>query len=62
MQRWTNANPEQIFRYQPFGATVEETGAFEGYTIPTRIDAGNGFGTGEYFPFFRARVTEAGFR
>jgi Family of unknown function (DUF6544) len=62
MQRWTNANPEQIFRYQPFGATVEETGAFEGYTIPTRIDAGNGFGTDEYFPFFRARVTEADFR
>jgi len=26
MQRWTNANPERIFRYQPFGATVEETG------------------------------------
>jgi hypothetical protein len=62
MQRWTNANPERIFRYQPFGATVEETGTFEGYTIPTRIDAGNGFGTEAYFPFFRVLVTEARFR
>ncbi len=62
MQRWTNANPERVFRYQPFGATVEETGAFEGYTIPTRIDGGNGFGMDAYFPFFRARVTGARFR
>jgi hypothetical protein len=62
MQRWTNANPERVFRYQAFGATVEETGAFEGYTIPTRINAGNGFGTDDYFPFFRARVTGARFR
>ncbi|WP_036349405.1 DUF6544 family protein [Microvirga sp. BSC39] len=62
MRRWTNANPERVFRYQPFGATVEETGTFAGYTIPTRIDGGNGFGTDAYFPFFRARVTEARFR
>jgi hypothetical protein len=62
LQRWTNANPQRVFRHQPFGATVEETGTFEGYTIPTRIDGGNGFGTDEYFPFFRARVTEARFR
>jgi hypothetical protein len=62
MQRWTNANPQKVFRYQPFGATVEETGTFGGYTIPTRIDGGNGFRTDEYFPFFRAKVTEARFR
>jgi hypothetical protein len=62
MNRWTNANPQHVFRYQPFGATVEETGTFGGYTIPTRIDAGNGFGTDEYFPFFRAQVMGARFR
>jgi hypothetical protein len=62
MQRWTNANPQQVFRHQPFGATVEKTGTFGGYTIPTRIDAGNGFGTDEYFPFFRAEVMGARFR
>ena len=62
MQRWTNANPQHVFRHQPFGATVERTGTFEGYTIPTWINAGNGFGTESYFPFFRSRVTEARFR
>jgi hypothetical protein len=41
---------------------VEKTGTFRGYTIPTRIDAGNGFGTDEYFPFFRAEVIGARFR
>ena len=61
MQRWTNANPNRVFRYQPFGATVLEVRTFEGYTIPTRIEAGNGFGTQAYFPFFRARVTRAVF-
>ena len=62
MLRWTNANPQQVFRYQPFGATVEEVGTFGEYTIPTRIETGNGFGTEAYFAFFRARVTEARFR
>jgi hypothetical protein len=62
MQRWTDANPERRFRFQPFGATVLETATFDGYTIPTRIDAGNGLGTEAYFPFFRARLTEARFR
>jgi hypothetical protein len=62
MQRWTNANPQRLFRHQPFGATIMETGAFGGYTIPTRIDAGNVFGTEAYFPFFQARLTEARFR
>ncbi len=62
MQRWTNANPDRVFRFQPFGATVLETGTFEGYTIPTRIEGGNGFGTDAYFPFFQASVTSASFR
>jgi hypothetical protein len=62
MQRWTNANPERVFRYQPFGATVMEMGEFQGYRIPTRIEGGNAFGTDAYFPFFRAKVTGAHFR
>jgi hypothetical protein len=61
MQRWTNANPEHVFRYQPFGATVVEMGSFGGYRIPIRIDGGNWFGTDAYFPFFRAQVTQARF-
>jgi hypothetical protein len=61
MQRWTNANADHVFRYQPFGATVLEMGSFSGYRIPIRIDGGNWFGTDAYFPFFRAQVTQARF-
>jgi hypothetical protein len=61
MQRWTNANAEKVFRYQPFGATVEETGLVDGYRVPVRISAGNHFGTEAYFPFFRAKVVSIRF-
>jgi len=55
--RWSDANPERVFRLQPFGGTIEESGSFQGYTVATRLSAGNHFGTAAYFPFFRPRVT-----
>jgi hypothetical protein len=61
MARWTNANPEGVFRWQPTGGFVEEIGTFAGYTIPLRMSAGNHFGTNGYFPFFRATVLHAVF-
>lgn len=57
MPRWSNANPERIFRLQPFGGTIEESGSFQGYTLATRLSAGNHFGTAAYFPFFRPQIT-----
>jgi hypothetical protein len=57
LDRWSDANPERVFRWQPFGATIEAVGSFGGYTVPTRIRGGNHFGTGDYFPFFQAEVT-----
>ncbi len=62
MMRWSDANPEGRFRWQPFGGTIEEMGAFGGYTIPTRIAVGNHFGTDDYFPFFRAEIVDARYR
>jgi len=62
MPRWSDANPERVFRLQPFGGTVEESGSFQGYTVATRLAAGNHFGTTAYFPFFRARVTRIRYR
>ncbi len=56
LERWSNANPERVFRWQPFGATIEAVGSFSGFTVPTRISGGNHFGTGDYFPFFQAEV------
>jgi hypothetical protein len=56
MLRWSNANREGVFRLQPFGGTVLDHGSFEGVTVATRVEAGNLFGTEDYFPFFRVRV------
>lgn len=57
IRRWTNANPEKVFRMQPFGGEPSDFRKVAGYRVPFRLDGGNFFGTGEYFPFYRARVT-----
>jgi hypothetical protein len=58
-QRWSNANPEKVFRLQPFGGTIEEERSFGGFTIPSRVRVGNHYGTDDYLPFFQAEVTDA---
>ena len=62
MPRWSDANPEGAFRWQPFGGTVAEERTFGGYTVAGRVEAGNHFGTEDYVPFFRARVLDVRFR
>lgn len=59
--RWSNANPEKVYCHQPFGGYLSEYREFEGFTLPTHIEAGNNFGTDDYFPFFRADVSEVRF-
>jgi hypothetical protein len=54
--RWTDANPEGVYRIQPFGGYLSGFREFDGYRLPTRVDGGNFFGTEDYFPFYRARV------
>lgn len=60
-QRWSNANAAKTYRLQPFGGYLSEYRQFGGFQLPTRIEAGNFFGTEEYFPFFRATVTSVQF-
>lgn len=57
--RWSDANPEKVFRLQPFGGTVESEARFDGFTIPSELMVGNHFGTDAYLPFFQARVRTA---
>jgi hypothetical protein len=57
--RWSDANPERRFKLQPFGGTMTAEASFQGLTIPTALSVGNHFGTGDYLPFFQARVTRA---
>ncbi len=59
--RWSNANPQKIHRLQPFGGYLSAFRQFAGYRLPTRVEAGNHFGTDEYFPFFVADVTAVEF-
>lgn len=59
--RWSDANPEREWRLQPFGGTLGEFRDFGGFRLPTAVEAGNHFGTEDYFPFFRARVEEIRF-
>jgi hypothetical protein len=59
--RWSDANPEGEWRVQPFGGTLDDFRTFGGFTLPTRVDGGNHFGTPDYFPFFRARVEDVRF-
>ena len=59
--RWSNANPEKQHRLQPFGGHLSEFHSFAGFRLPTHVEAGNHFGTDEYFPFFVADVTDVDF-
>jgi hypothetical protein len=59
--RWSNANPQGVFRLQPFGGEPGDFRTVDGYTVPFRLDGGNFFGTPAYFPFYRARLREIRF-
>lgn len=60
IRRWSNENPDKMFREQPFGGYPSEYAVFDGYRLPTHVEGGNHFGTPDYFPFFIANVTEIG--
>ncbi len=59
--RWSNANADKQYRIQPFGGELSEFRRFGGYRLPTRVEGGNHFGTPDYFPFFKAVVTNIRF-
>lgn len=60
-QRWSNANPDKVHRLQPFGAVLSDFREVQGFRLPFRVEAGNQFGTEDYFPFFLADVTAISF-
>lgn len=60
-QRWSDANPVGQFQMQPFGGYLADYRDFGGYRLPTHIEAGNFFGTDDYFPFFKVTVTDVHF-
>lgn len=60
-QRWSDANSDKVHRLQPFGAILSDFRDVGGYRLPFHVEAGNMFGTEEYFPFFIADVTKIRF-
>ena len=61
LMRWSDANADKTFRLQPFGGTLTDFRRFGGFMLPTRVEAGNFFGTDAYFPFFIAEVSDIRF-
>ncbi len=59
--RWSDANPEGIYRLQPFGGYLSEFRNIAGFRLPTHVEAGNFFGTEDYFPFYLVDVTNLQF-
>lgn len=54
--RWSNANADKAYRLQPFGGFLSDFREVQGYRLPFNVEAGNMFGTGDYFAFFKAEV------
>lgn len=55
--RWSNANSDKEYRLQPFGGSLSDYRDVQGYRLPFKVDAGNLFGTDDYFVFYRAEVS-----
>ena len=58
IQRWSNENSSREYKLQPFGGTLGDFRRFGGYMLPTSVEGGNHFGTDDYFPFYKAKVTD----
>ncbi len=54
--RWSDANPEKIHRLQPFGGKLSDFREVQGFRLPFGVEAGNGYGTDDYFAFFKAEL------
>lgn len=61
LMRWSDANPEKRRRLQPFGGHLSDFREVQGFRIPFNVEAGNMFGTDEYFAFFKAKVAAVRF-
>lgn len=61
LMRWSRENAQKTWRLQPFGGRIRSIREVDGFRIAEAIEGGNGFGEADYFPFYRARVSEITF-
>ncbi|WP_199301728.1 DUF6544 family protein [Sphaerospermopsis sp. FACHB-1194] len=61
LPRWGNQTTYKSWQYIPFGGTFSQETSFQGYTIPSQINAGWWLGSEQYNGFFQASIEEAEF-
>jgi hypothetical protein len=61
LPRWGNQTTDKIWQYIPFGGTFSQETSFQGFTIPSQINAGWWLGTEKYNVFFQATIEAADF-
>lgn len=57
--RWADLGKTGRYEWVPYGCEVEEERRFGGYTLPSRVRVGYGFGTPQFDVGFRGEVTDA---
>jgi hypothetical protein len=62
LHRWGDQTEDKHYTEIPFGGRYQAEATFGGYTIPTQMGAGWGFGTDRYFEFIQTTVEQAQFR
>jgi hypothetical protein len=62
LPRWGDQTEDKHYTEIPFGGRYQAEATFGGYTIPTQMGAGWGFGTERYFEFIQTTVEQAQFR
>ncbi|MEP3655642.1 MAG: DUF6544 family protein [Litorimonas sp.] len=60
-QRWSDVNPSNSYRPQPFGGFPSAFKEFNGYRLPTHVEGGHLIGTKDYFPFYIADIEKVTF-
>lgn len=61
LPRWSDSTEERNWQYIPFGAEIQAEATFDGYTVPTQMNAGYWFDTDRYSAFFQATIDCANF-
>lgn len=59
--RWSDANPDKAYQLQPFGGFLSDFRQVQGFRVPFHVEAGNMFGTNDYFPFYIVDLAELQF-
>lgn len=59
--RWSDANPDKVYRLQPFGGKVSDFREVQGFRLPFYVEVGNMYGTDDFFCFFKAQVLDIHF-